>query len=630
MDRSNSMKVIIKVIGIMMLAAFSFAFAQESASNTTLTNIKDTSAVSNTVLSNISNSSNVSSNARISNVVISTNETFFMDISVKKTFIETTNLTLIIDTNAKSFYIQTNVSNSIEHQTNSIIKRVLIAGDFTNIKARYKEGSSNFSNIISASNYTERLSVNVSTNFRLVKEGVLNSQLYRQLFSADERMNDVSLRTKTAYRNLDKFQTNAELSQLLHYSLDSMKNSFLYGRDIDKMCEDFLILGRLYQEFGETEKSLDNYKHGFIMLKNHLRKETASSQSLYSDISKYLDAGFQKSIEELSESYARLLFIEGREREKSGTLNELLVNSKISYETILYIDRTFDKSLQSLTFLKAVIAFNANDKSTVIQSADELNDPKYYDLKNYMLGITYISSLMFDKGFYHLKLRTKVIDPFYINYEKATYYYKEGDYAKAAQFFTRAEESGKSLDKVYYNLGLSYLNRGDVLKARHYFQLSAANNDSYYSAHYALGMLMFESEDYSKAEDYFEISADIVSNISVRDCKINKAHLYNNLALCYLSSKRADISKAKYAAETAIKMDKDNAKIKAPYLVDPRIYETQAKVFIEDEDFAKAYKSFDEAVKVLDKYPEDNELKNKLELYTKKRDFYKKKAGIEE
>ncbi|MGH2664371.1 tetratricopeptide repeat protein [Flavobacterium sp.] len=91
--------------------------------------------------------------------------------------------------------------------------------------------------------------------------------------------------------------------------------------------------------------------------------------------------------------------------------------------------------------------------------------------------------------------------------EVATYYFEQGKYPQALQWFDRVEEGSLTkddLDKYNFYKGYSFFNSGKKKEATQYFN-KVVNSPEYGSqAKYYLGFLAYEGDDYKEATKYFD------------------------------------------------------------------------------------------------------------------------------
>jgi tetratricopeptide (TPR) repeat protein len=91
--------------------------------------------------------------------------------------------------------------------------------------------------------------------------------------------------------------------------------------------------------------------------------------------------------------------------------------------------------------------------------------------------------------------------------EVAHYFFEQGDYPKALQWFDRVDESYMSksdLDKFNFQKGYSYFNAKKKKEATTYFN-KVVNSEGFGSqAKYYLGFMAYEGDDYKEATKYFD------------------------------------------------------------------------------------------------------------------------------
>jgi tetratricopeptide (TPR) repeat protein len=91
--------------------------------------------------------------------------------------------------------------------------------------------------------------------------------------------------------------------------------------------------------------------------------------------------------------------------------------------------------------------------------------------------------------------------------EVATYYFEQGKYPQALEWFDKVDESSLTkdeLDKYNFYKGYSFFNSGKKKEATQYFN-KVVNSQEYGSqAKYYLGFLAYEGDDYKEANKYFD------------------------------------------------------------------------------------------------------------------------------
>ena len=91
--------------------------------------------------------------------------------------------------------------------------------------------------------------------------------------------------------------------------------------------------------------------------------------------------------------------------------------------------------------------------------------------------------------------------------EVATYYFEQGKYPQALEWFDKVDESSLTqdeLDKYYFYKAYSFFNSGKKKEATQYFN-KVVNSQEYGSqAKYYLGFLAYEGDDYKEASKYFD------------------------------------------------------------------------------------------------------------------------------
>ncbi|WP_134355096.1 tetratricopeptide repeat protein [Flavobacterium psychrophilum] len=91
--------------------------------------------------------------------------------------------------------------------------------------------------------------------------------------------------------------------------------------------------------------------------------------------------------------------------------------------------------------------------------------------------------------------------------EVATYYFEQGKYPQALEWFDKVDESSLTedeLDKYNFYKGYSYFNSSKKKEATQYFN-KVVNSQEYGSqAKYYLGFLAYEGDDYKEATKYFD------------------------------------------------------------------------------------------------------------------------------
>jgi tetratricopeptide (TPR) repeat protein len=91
--------------------------------------------------------------------------------------------------------------------------------------------------------------------------------------------------------------------------------------------------------------------------------------------------------------------------------------------------------------------------------------------------------------------------------EVAHFYFEQGNYPKALQWFDKVDESYMSksdLDKFNFQKGYSYFNAKKKKEATTYFN-KVLNSSEYGSqAKYYLGFMAYEGDDYKEATKYFD------------------------------------------------------------------------------------------------------------------------------
>ncbi|MEO8234501.1 MAG: tetratricopeptide repeat protein [Flavobacterium sp.] len=91
--------------------------------------------------------------------------------------------------------------------------------------------------------------------------------------------------------------------------------------------------------------------------------------------------------------------------------------------------------------------------------------------------------------------------------EVATYYFEQGKYPQALEWFDKVDESSLTadeLDKYNFYKGYSFFNSGKKKEATQYFN-KVVNSQEYGSqAKYYLGFLAYEGDDYKEATKYFD------------------------------------------------------------------------------------------------------------------------------
>jgi tetratricopeptide (TPR) repeat protein len=95
--------------------------------------------------------------------------------------------------------------------------------------------------------------------------------------------------------------------------------------------------------------------------------------------------------------------------------------------------------------------------------------------------------------------------------EVAGYYFSQGQYSKALEWYDKVEESSMSnADRDRYNFqkGYSYFNAGDKKQAEKYLKKTENSKEYGSQAKYYLGYLAYEGDDYKKAAALFEEVGD--------------------------------------------------------------------------------------------------------------------------
>lgn len=91
--------------------------------------------------------------------------------------------------------------------------------------------------------------------------------------------------------------------------------------------------------------------------------------------------------------------------------------------------------------------------------------------------------------------------------EVATYYFEQGRYAQAVEWFDKVEESSltfSEMERFNFYKGYSFFNSGKKKEAANYFN-KVINSQEYGSqAKYYLGFLAYETDDYKEASKYFD------------------------------------------------------------------------------------------------------------------------------
>jgi len=91
--------------------------------------------------------------------------------------------------------------------------------------------------------------------------------------------------------------------------------------------------------------------------------------------------------------------------------------------------------------------------------------------------------------------------------EVATYYFEQGKYPQALEWFDKVDEGSLTrdeLDKYNFYKGYSFFNSGKKKEATKYFN-TVVNSQEYGSqAKYYLGFLAYEGDDYKEATKYFD------------------------------------------------------------------------------------------------------------------------------
>ncbi|WP_395074763.1 tetratricopeptide repeat protein [Flavobacterium sp.] len=91
--------------------------------------------------------------------------------------------------------------------------------------------------------------------------------------------------------------------------------------------------------------------------------------------------------------------------------------------------------------------------------------------------------------------------------EVATYYFEQGSYAKAVEWFDKVDEStltSDEMERFNFYKGYSFFNSGKKKEATTYFN-KVMNSKEYGSqAKYYLGFLAYEGDDYKEASKYFD------------------------------------------------------------------------------------------------------------------------------
>jgi TolA-binding protein len=91
--------------------------------------------------------------------------------------------------------------------------------------------------------------------------------------------------------------------------------------------------------------------------------------------------------------------------------------------------------------------------------------------------------------------------------EVAHYFFEQGDYPKALQWFDRVDESYMSksdLDKFNFQKGYSYFNAKKKKEATTYFNKVVNSQEFGSQAKYYLGFMAYEGDDYKEATKYFD------------------------------------------------------------------------------------------------------------------------------
>lgn len=91
--------------------------------------------------------------------------------------------------------------------------------------------------------------------------------------------------------------------------------------------------------------------------------------------------------------------------------------------------------------------------------------------------------------------------------EVAHYFFEQGDYPKALQWFDRVDESYMSrsdLDKFNFQKGYSYFNAKKKKEATTYFNKVVNSPEFGSQAKYYLGFMAYEGDDYKEATKYFD------------------------------------------------------------------------------------------------------------------------------
>ncbi|WP_310556533.1 tetratricopeptide repeat protein [Flavobacterium sp.] len=91
--------------------------------------------------------------------------------------------------------------------------------------------------------------------------------------------------------------------------------------------------------------------------------------------------------------------------------------------------------------------------------------------------------------------------------EVATYYFEQGKYAQAVEWFDKVDEStltSSEMERFSFYKAYSFFNAGKKKEAREYFN-KVVNSQEYGSqAKYYLGFLAYEGDDYKEASKYFD------------------------------------------------------------------------------------------------------------------------------
>ena len=182
------------------------------------------------------------------------------------------------------------------------------------------------------------------------------------------------------------------------------------------------------------------------------------------------------------------------------------------------------------------------------------------------------------------------------NYDYIGWIYGKLDDIDEANFYLeKAIKIIKEIDGdprgVLTSLGSISEKKGDFKKALSYyekalsFQLTQTNKEPVGIYHENVGVCHMNLTNYSRALEYFE-KAEIIYKKTLADDNAYFSDLYDNMGFCYLEMKPANLKKAEFYLQLALKNALTNYSENHPYLTE--IYNSLSKTFLKQNRIEEA------------------------------------------